>query len=130
MDENEMDMDEDVIAMENLEELKEALKNIESTLPEILEYKSNDKISLEEKIKIDNYLLYAVNSLFFIYLKLQGLSSEKYDVKFELTRVKETLVREKQIHDHKTIRPVLDKGAAKRFIKHGLKIPRIPEKKK
>lgn len=30
------------------------------------------------------------------------------------------MLREKQIHERNTIRPVLDKAAAGRFIKHGL----------
>lgn len=32
------------------------------------------------------------------------------------------MLRDKEIHEHKTIRPVIDKNAANRFIKHGLNI--------
>lgn len=33
------------------------------------------------------------------------------------------MLRDKEIHDRKTIRPVLDKDAAGRFIRHGLYDP-------
>lgn len=34
------------------------------------------------------------------------------------------MLRDKQIHEHKTIRPVLDKAAAGRFIRHELWVPK------
>lgn len=36
------------------------------------------------------------------------------------------MMREKRLEEHKTIRPVLDKGAAGRFIRHGLWQPKKP----
>lgn len=36
--------------------------------------------------------------------------------------MRQTIVRDKQIYERNTIRPVLDKAAAGRFIKHGLHV--------
>lgn len=44
----------------------------------------------------------------------------KHGIKHEMSRVKEAMMRQKQIHDHKTIRPVLEQDAAKRMVRGGL----------
>lgn len=36
--------------------------------------------------------------------------------------MRQTILRDKQVYERNTIRPVLDKGAAGRFIKHGLHV--------
>lgn len=36
--------------------------------------------------------------------------------------MRQTIVRDKQIYERNTIRPVIDKAAAGRFIKHGLHV--------
>lgn len=42
----------------------------------------------------------------------------------ELSRVRQAMVREKDLHERNTIRPTLDKDAAQRFVRHELGIPR------
>lgn len=44
----------------------------------------------------------------------------KHGIKHELSRIKEAMERQKQIRDHKTIRPVLKQDAAKRMVRSGL----------
>lgn len=34
--------------------------------------------------------------------------------------MRQAILRDKEIYDRKTLRPKIDKGAAKRFIRHGL----------
>lgn len=41
-------------------------------------------------------------------------------IKNEISRVRQAMLRDKEIYERKTIRPKIDKGAAKRFIQHGL----------
>lgn len=41
-------------------------------------------------------------------------------IRNEISRVRQAIVRDKDIYERKTKRPVLVKGAAGRFIRHGL----------
>ena len=43
----------------------------------------------------------------------------QHQIKNELSRVRQSMMREKEIHDRK-LRPLVDKAAAGRFIKHGI----------
>ncbi|XP_053947952.1 nuclear nucleic acid-binding protein C1D [Anastrepha ludens] len=99
-----------------------ALDKIEQSLNTVVELKDFEELSVQEKVKLDNYLAYAINSLYWMYVKLNGDDPNEHNIKNELSRVRQTLIRDQQIHERNTIRPVLDKAAAGRFIKHGLHI--------
>lgn len=49
-------------------------------------------------------------------------------MKNEISRVRQAMVRDKDIYDRKHKRPVLDKKAAGRFIRHGLHEPKPTDK--
>lgn len=61
-----------------------------------------------------------------ILLKSKNNPKKKFQhsVKNELSRIRQAMLRDKQVHDHKTIRPVIDKAAASRFIRHELWVPK------
>jgi exosome complex protein LRP1 len=80
---------------------------------------NTDELSKEEKLELEIFLTYAVNSLYFMYLRVNGDNISTHPVKHELGRIKEAMERQKQISD-KSLRPQLDQSAAKRFIKSGL----------
>lgn len=44
----------------------------------------------------------------------------QHGIKNEISRVRTAMVRDKQLLEHRTIRPVLDAKAAGRFIRNGL----------
>lgn len=50
-------------------------------------------------------------------------------IKNEISRVRQAMMRDKEIYERKTKRPILDKGAAGRFIRHGLWDPNKPKDK-
>lgn len=48
------------------------------------------------------------------------IDSLQHPMRNEIARVRQAIVRDKDIYERKTKRPVLDKAAAGRFIRHGL----------
>ncbi|XP_013101563.1 nuclear nucleic acid-binding protein C1D [Stomoxys calcitrans] len=103
-----------------VENFDESLDKIEASIQTAIGFKDYEELSTQERVKLDNYLAYSINSLYWMYVKLQGLDPNEHGIKNELSRTRQTILRDKEIYERNTIRPKLDKGAAGRFIKHGL----------
>ncbi|XP_077287470.1 ribosomal RNA processing 47 [Arctopsyche grandis] len=71
----------------------------------------------------DLFLLYAINSLFWAKLKLEGQDPTTHPVKQHLQKVRELMQRKQAILDKRN-RPVLNKKVAERFIRSGLWQPK------
>ncbi|CRK96593.1 CLUMA_CG010043, isoform A [Clunio marinus] len=112
--------------LKNDESFKSKVKNVAESIAEIeklVEEASKvdyEKLTIEDKVKFDLFMVYAVNSLYWMYLRINGENPNTHGIKHELSRVKDAMERQKQIHDHKTIRPVLQQDAAKRMVRSGL----------
>ncbi|KAL5275522.1 hypothetical protein ACFFRR_001412 [Megaselia abdita] len=78
-----------------------------------------DLMPVEEKVKYDSYMSYTINSLYWMYTRLQGMDANSHGIKNELSRVRQSMIREKQLEDRK-LRPQVNTSVAGRFIKHGL----------
>ncbi|KAK3927542.1 Nuclear nucleic acid-binding protein C1D [Frankliniella fusca] len=76
-------------------------------------------LSLEEKVEYDLFLSYSLNSLFWSYLRTQGVDPLNHSVKNELDRVRSYMTRAKQVHEKQSM-PRVDKEAAERFVTSGL----------
>lgn len=76
-------------------------------------------LSPEEKVEYDLFLSYSLNSLFWSYLRTQGVDPLKHGVKNELDRVKSYMTRAKQVREKQSM-PRIDKEAAERFVTSGL----------
>ena len=50
-----------------------SLDEIDATITEAVNYKDYDELTTEEKVKFDNYLAYTTNSLYWMYVRLNGL---------------------------------------------------------
>lgn len=127
----------DVNFVSKVDAVTGAVAKIEKAIKDAAEVKTED-LSTEEKVKHDLFLTYAVNSLYWMYLKINGVNPStvshvllphkagitisffQHGIKHELSRIKDAMERQKQIHDHKTIRPVLKQDAAKRMVRGGL----------
>jgi exosome complex protein LRP1 len=96
----------------------EAISNIQKMIDEALLMKTED-MTVEERVKFDLFLVYAVNSLYFMYLKANGDDVSKHGIKHEMNRIKEAMQRNQQIKD-KSLRPQINQDVAKRFVKSGL----------
>jgi exosome complex protein LRP1 len=80
------------------------------------------------KAQHDLFVTYALNSLFWVYLRTKGRDAANHAVKSELGRVQEHMVRAKQLED-RALAPRLDTDAAKRFVRGGLWQPQSKEDK-
>lgn len=110
--------------MELLEQLDDEVDDLEEALAPILKAGlagTASKLPLLDKAKLYVLVTYAVESLLFSYLRLNGVNAREHPVFQELTRVKQYFDKIKVAENPvgpPTVR--LDTGAAGRFIKAGL----------
>lgn len=55
-----------------VENFDASLDKIEASILTAVGLKDFDELSTQEKVKLDNYLAYSINSLYWMYVKLQG----------------------------------------------------------
>ncbi|ESO01655.1 hypothetical protein HELRODRAFT_174618 [Helobdella robusta] len=79
----------------------------------------HEKMTPLEKAKSEIVAAHTINSLFFIYLQLNGQDVSKHPINYELNRVSKSIARVKEIED-KRLAPKLDISASKRFVKSAL----------
>ncbi|CAG8096359.1 unnamed protein product [Penicillium salamii] len=107
-----------------LDQLDDNVDDLEEVLQPVLAsglLKSSNKLPVMDKAKLHVLVTYALESLIFSYLKLHGVDAKQHSVFRELTRVKQYFDKIKALETEPEERPMtLDKGAASRFIKHGL----------
>lgn len=53
--------------------------------------------ALKEKVDYDLFMVYCLNTLYWLYLRTRGLDPNKNDVKSQLNRVKEYMMKAKQV---------------------------------
>lgn len=53
-----------------------------------------------DKIDYDLFLSYTLNTLYWIYLRTRGIDPNKNDVKNELNRIREYMVRAKEVNEY------------------------------
>jgi exosome complex protein LRP1 len=83
-----------------------------------------EKLNIDDRIKYDLLLSYSLNSLFWLYLRTQGVDPSKHAVKSEIDRIREYFAKTKQVQDRRTIMPRIDVAAAQRFVRSGLWQPK------
>lgn len=107
-----------------VEDLSVNLDDLETSLTPLLNQAlstTTSRLPLLDKAKICILAAYAIESLLFSYLRLNGVDAKEHAVFKELTRVKAYFEKVKQAELGPSTRPTtLDKAAASRFVKHGL----------
>nr|CAD7579046.1 unnamed protein product [Timema californicum] len=83
-----------------------------------------EKLDAEGRVKYDLFMSYALNSLFWMYLRTKGRNPAQTPVKSEINRVKEYFDKYQKIKDRKTIMPRVNQDVAKRFVRSGLWEPK------
>lgn len=81
--------------------------------------RSDQKLEPLEQAKLDLMSVYALNSLFWMYLVTQGVNPKDHAIKQELERIRAYMNKVKEITDRKKAAR-LDKGAAGRFVRNAL----------
>lgn len=120
-----LDLDEDLLKDEELvnsiQNLDKSIVDIETLLESqiVIDYTS---LSVEEKIKHDLLNVFALNSLYWMYLRLDGTDPATHNIKRELDRIKSTMDMAKGAMSKKNMLRV-DKSAAGRVIGHALWTP-------
>ncbi|KFY11944.1 hypothetical protein V492_04178 [Pseudogymnoascus sp. VKM F-4246] len=108
-----------------LEQLDDEIDDLEDSLAPVLETGIADtasKLPLLDKAKLYVLVTYAVESILFSYLRLNGVKAREHPVFIELTRVKQYFDKLKEAENPTPKQPglTLDKNAAGRFIRAGL----------
>ncbi|CAG9123097.1 hypothetical protein JYU34_013792 [Plutella xylostella] len=102
------------------ENLKENLVELQNTLDQLLKLKQHyDKLDTNAQIELDLFLVYTLNSLQWVHLRIQGIDPTQTRIKGELQRIKKVMMRWQEVKDREK-RPKVDTDAAKRFVKSGL----------
>ncbi|KAJ8928666.1 hypothetical protein NQ314_018760 [Rhamnusium bicolor] len=96
------------------------LKKIDHMLDIALNSDIYDKLSIKEKVDYDLFIAYTLNTLYWLYLRSRNEDPNKNDIKNQLNRIKDYMVKAKQAHERQMIRPKIDQQAASRFVKHGI----------
>merc|ERR1712168_267742 len=105
-----------------LQALDESLAQVESIFKPLHACSLIDlhsEISSLDKAKLELGGVYAINTLFWVYLKTQGEDAASHGIKSELSRIQATMQRVNELEEA-TKAPKVDKGAAKRFIRSAL----------
>lgn len=97
----------------------EAIAKIQKTIQDAISEMNTEKMTAGEKVKFDLFLIFAVDSLYFMYLKANGSDISSHGIKHELGRIKEAMQRNQAILD-RSLRPTVNKDVANKFIRSGL----------
>ncbi|XP_033230121.1 nuclear nucleic acid-binding protein C1D [Belonocnema kinseyi] len=124
MDINFDDLANDHEIIARLQQMHNSIVKIEDTLKLVNNPGLYDKLSNADKIKYNLLMSFGLNSLFWMYLRLEGIDPTKHKIKSENDRLKKAMGRAKEINDSNTKMPRLNKEVAKRFVRSGLWEPR------
>lgn len=113
------DLINDTVIQEKLQHFHNNVDKIEDLLKVTLDKESYDKLETRDKVNYDLFMAYALNTLYWLYLRSKGIVPND-DLKNQLNRIKQYMAKAKEAHDRNTIRPTLNQAVAKRFIKHGI----------
>ncbi|EPE24297.1 hypothetical protein GLAREA_08148 [Glarea lozoyensis ATCC 20868] len=106
-----------------LEQLDDEIDDLEESLAPLIETALSDttsKLPLVDKAKLYVLVTYAIESMLFSYLRLNGVKARDHPVFIELTRVKQYFDKIKNTEPAAARTMTLDKAAAARFINPSL----------
>ncbi|RDL36078.1 uncharacterized protein BP5553_06690 [Venustampulla echinocandica] len=106
-----------------LEQLDDEIDDLEESVAPLVKTalaETTSKLPLLDKAKLYVLVTYAIESMLFSYLRLNGVRARDHPVFIELTRVKQYFDKIKITENPPTRTSTLDKAAAARFLKPGL----------
>ncbi|XP_053476637.1 nuclear nucleic acid-binding protein C1D [Ictalurus furcatus] len=98
-----------------------SVSSVQNVIQTLMSVSKGDSLKLGplEQAKLDLMSVYALNSLFWMYLVTQGVNPKDHGIKQELERIRTNMNRIKEITDKKQA-TCLDKDAASRFVRNAL----------
>ncbi|CAL1265528.1 unnamed protein product [Larinioides sclopetarius] len=122
MTSNKEDMEIPSEIIDKLQNFHQSLEKMQEILTPLISTNINStdvKIEPLDKARLNLISGYALNSLFWMYLNTLGIDPKEHSVKGELEKYKSFMKTVKEIAD-KSKAPVLNKGAAGRFVRNAL----------
>lgn len=122
------------LKLKNEEMMMRMIKNLDYSflgIEKLLQKQLNanyNSMSMEGKIKHDLQVVFMLNSLYWMYLRLGGFNPTNHKIKSELDRIKTTMDRAKGIMAKPNMLRV-DKAAVGRFVEHALWTPEGSKKR-
>ncbi|XP_076282277.1 nuclear nucleic acid-binding protein C1D [Lasioglossum baleicum] len=114
----ELSHDKELIA--KVKQFRDATLKIEDTIKLVTSAETYEKLSNVDKIKYNLLMSYSLNSMFWMYLRAEGIDPSKHKIKSENDRLKKSMMRAKQIEERNTLMPRINKDVAQRFVRNGL----------
>ncbi|KAK5105948.1 hypothetical protein LTS08_000063 [Lithohypha guttulata] len=113
-----------VTLLESLDNVDADLESLEAVLKPILDdslHSATRKLPILDRAKLNVTVVYAIESLLFSYLKINGVDPKDHPVWKELARVKQYFSKVKEAEEkHTKPAMTLNKQAAARMIQHSL----------
>ncbi|KAJ2707582.1 hypothetical protein FB645_000559 [Coemansia sp. IMI 203386] len=111
----------------HVDQLDAALQQVQQSLGPILSQPLSEtlpRLSAIERCELEALVVYSIDTLFWIYLKINGVPPKEHPVMNELQRVQRYIAKinkAKGVQEKKNERPMkVDKEAANRFIKNAI----------
>eukprot|EP01126_Amoeba_proteus_P020834 TRINITY_DN2114_c0_g2_i1.p1 TRINITY_DN2114_c0_g2~~TRINITY_DN2114_c0_g2_i1.p1 ORF type:complete len:161 (-),score=39.38 TRINITY_DN2114_c0_g2_i1:95-577(-) len=108
---------------ENIQTFETKLQELENLLQPFFEVEMNERLSSmapHDAARMNITIAYALNSLFYMYLKTQGISPADHPVSGELERIKEYIIKLKESQETSGPSVIVNTAASKRVIAHGI----------
>lgn len=92
------DLKDDKQIQEKIITLRKSVEKIENMLDVIASNPDlKEKLTLKEKVDYDLFMAYTLNTLFWMYMRMKGEDPNKNEVKNQLNRVKDYMIKAKQV---------------------------------
>ncbi|CAK9823890.1 Nuclear nucleic acid-binding protein C1D [Anthophora retusa] len=118
LDLEQLSHDTDIIA--KIKQFRNITMRIEDTMKLATNPEVYEKLSNTDKIQYNLLMSYSLNSMFWMYLRTEGIDPTKHRIKMENERLKKCMTRARQINDRNIPIRRVNKDAAQRFIRNGL----------
>lgn len=114
------ELSHDAVLIARMKTFRDSTLKIEETVKLLTGSPVYEELTKADKIKHDLLLSYTLNSLFWMYLRAEGIDPSKHKVKAENERLKRSMGRAKQINDRNLLRPRVNKGLVQKFVRNSL----------
>ncbi|XP_051946319.1 nuclear nucleic acid-binding protein C1D isoform X2 [Xyrauchen texanus] len=107
---------------ENLNDFESSVSSVQNVVQTLVSVSRSDrllKLDPLDQAKLDLMSVYALNSMFWMYLVTQGVNPKDHGIKQELERIRTYMNKVKEITDKRKAAH-LDKDAASRFVRNAL----------
>lgn len=91
------DLEDDKSIQEKLQNFHTSIEKIENLLQNALSADDYEQLSTKEKVDYDLFMAYTLNTLYWLYLRSRGEDPNTTDVKNQLNRVREYMVKAKEV---------------------------------